>query len=176
LELEELVGDVVVVAHGAGVALFAVTAAAGAQLGPGSRRRLRQPGRAHGAQQQRPLVGALQRRRLPAVEQLYDGVDVVDLDLAADVGAAEPELARRPQHVGGGARGTDAEGGPVAAGRGEARPIPELDRERPLGDASLDLAAQSARVRESHPAAPYNGGHMTSIGDLFPGALHLGVV
>ncbi|HEX2708116.1 MAG TPA: hypothetical protein VHM66_08935, partial [Solirubrobacterales bacterium] len=49
-----------------------------------------------GAEQQRPLVGAVQRGRLPAVEQFDHGVDVVDLELAADIGAAEAELSRRP--------------------------------------------------------------------------------
>ena len=84
------------VAHGAGVALLAVAAAARAQLGGGPRRRLGQAGGAHRAEQQRPLVGAVERRRLPAVEQLDHRVHVVDLDLAADVGAAEAELARAP--------------------------------------------------------------------------------
>ncbi len=121
------------VAHGAGVALFAVAAAAGAQLGVGARRRLGDAGGAHGAEQQRPLVGPFQRGRLPAVEQGDDGVDVVDLELAADVGAAEAELPWRPQDVGGGARRADAEGRSPAGRRGELGPVPELDRERALG-------------------------------------------
>ena len=124
------------VADGAGVALLGVAAAAGPQLGGRPARRPGQPRGAHRAEQQPRLVGALQRRRLPAVEQLDHRVHVVDLDLAADVGAAEPELARRPQHVGGGAGRADAEGRPAAAGRGQPRPVPELDRERPLGDAA----------------------------------------
>ena len=111
------------VAHGAGVALFAVAAAAGAQLGGGARRRLGQPGGADRAEQQRPLVGAVERRRLPAVEQLDHRVDVVDLELAADVGAAEAELAGRAQHVGGGARRADAEGRALA-GRSRASSVP----------------------------------------------------
>jgi hypothetical protein len=98
-ELEELVGDVVVVADGAGVALLAVALAARAQLGGGPRRRLDDPHRPHGGQHQRPLVGAVERGRLPAVEDPDHLVDVVDLELAADVGAAEPQLSRRPQRV-----------------------------------------------------------------------------
>ena len=117
------------VAHRAGVALLAVAAAARAQLGRGPRAaagsaRRRAPRRAAAARLSPPS----QRRRLPAVEQLDHRVDVVDLELAADVGAAEPELARRPQHVGGGARRAHVEGRPArrrsraAASRPRTRP------------------------------------------------------
>ena len=140
------------VADGAGVALLGVAAAAGAQLGGGAARRPGQPGGAHRAQQQRALVGALQRRRLPAVEQRDHRVHVVDLDLAADVGAAEAELPRRPQDVGGGARRAHVEGRPVVGAGREPRPVPELDRERPLGDPPLDLAPQRRGACERHCA------------------------
>ena len=103
-EGEEVIGDVVVVAHRLGVALLAVAAAAEHELGVGPPRRPLDPGGAHRAEQQAALVGAVQRRRLPAVEQLDHRVHVVDLDVAADVGAAEPELAGGAQRVRGGAR------------------------------------------------------------------------
>ena len=40
-----------------------------------------------------------ERRRLPATEQGDDPVEVVDVDLAAHIGAPEPELARRAEQV-----------------------------------------------------------------------------
>ena len=51
-------------------------------------------GGAQRAKQQSRFGASIQGGRLPAVEYLDHGVHVVDLDLAADVGAAEPELAR----------------------------------------------------------------------------------
>ncbi len=149
-EREELVGDVVVVADGARVALLGVAAAARAQLGAGRLGRPGQAGGADGAEQERALVGPLQGRRLPAVEEGDHGVHVVDLDLAADVGPAEAELPGRPQHVGGGARRAQEEGRAAVRRRGEAGPIPKLDPERPLGDAGFDLAPQRRGVRQRH--------------------------
>ena len=143
------------VADGAGVALFAVAAAARAQLGGGARRRQGQAGGAHRAEQQRPLVGAVERGRLPAVEQRDHRVDVVDLELAADVGAAEAELARGAQHVGGGARRADAEGGPVAAWSREASmPSQNSTVKGRSGSAGFDLAAQRSGVGERHRRDP----------------------
>ena len=109
---------------------------------------------AHGAEQQRALVGAVEGGRLPAVEQGDHRVHVVDLDLAADVGAAEAELARRPQDVGGGPRRADVEGRAGAVGGLQPGPVPELDRERPLRDPGLDLAAQRGRCRRRAFAGP----------------------
>ena len=96
------------VADGAGVALLAVAAAARHELGGGARRRRGDAGGAHRAEQQGALVGAVERGRLPVAEQGDHGVDVVDFELAGDVGAAEAELARRAQRVGGGAGRADA--------------------------------------------------------------------
>ena len=131
-----------------------MAAAARAQLGRGAPRRPGQPGGAHRAEQQRPLVGAVERRRLPAVEQLDHRVHVVDLDLAADVGAAEAELARAPAARGRrrAASGRRRSGPPPLVG-GEPRAVPELDRERPLGDAGLDLAPQRGGACEAASAA-----------------------
>jgi hypothetical protein len=141
-EPEELVGDVVVVADGAGVALLAVAAAGRDELGGGARRRHRQSGGADRGEGQGALVGAVQRGRLPAVEQGDRGVDVIDLQLPGDVGAAEPELARGAERVGGGAGRADGEGRALAGGGGKARSVPELDRERAVGKARGELAAQ----------------------------------
>jgi len=44
-------------------------------------------------------VAAVDLRRLPVVEQADDGVEVVDVERTRDVGAAEPELARRAQDM-----------------------------------------------------------------------------
>ena len=149
-EGEEVVGDVVVVAHRLGVALLAVAAAAEDQLGRGAAGWALDAGGAHRAERQPGDVAAVERRRLPAVEQLDHGVHVVDLDLAADVGAAEAELARRAQRVGGGAGGAHEESGAVAVARGQPRPVPELDREGALGDATFDLPAQGRGACERH--------------------------
>jgi hypothetical protein len=139
-----------VVAHRLCVALLAVATPAQHQLGGGPARRPLDAGGAHRGEQQSRLVAALQRGRLPGVEQLDHRVHVVDLDRAADVGAAEAELTRRPQCVRGGPRRAHEEGRPGAAGRRQPRPVPKLDRERTLGDARFDLAAQGRRACERH--------------------------
>ncbi len=102
----------------------------------------------------RALSAPSRGRRLPAVEQLDHRVHVVDLDVAADVGAAEAELARRAQRVGGGARRAHVEGRPRPVGRRQPRAVPELDRERSLGDAALDLPPQCRGAGERHRAQP----------------------
>ena len=94
-QLEEVVGDVVVVAHRARVALARVAraraapartpAASAAASGP-SRRRRRAISRS--------AVASVDRRRLPRVEQPHDRVDVVDRQLAAHVRAAEARAGR----------------------------------------------------------------------------------
>ena len=149
-EGEEVVGDVVVVANGAGVALLAVAAAAEDELGGGAAGRALDAGGAHRAERQSRHVAAIERRRLPGVEQLDHRVHVVDLDLAADVGAAEAELARRAQGVCGGSRRADEEGRAVAVGGRQLGSVPELDRERALRDAVFDLAAQRRGAGEGH--------------------------
>ena len=84
------------VAHGAGVARNRVALAARAQLGPWRLGRRLDPGRA-GRGEREPR--AVDVRWLPAVQHLDDLVDVVDVELAADVGAPEAELAWRAQRM-----------------------------------------------------------------------------
>ena len=110
------------VADRLGVALLAVAAAAEHQLGGGAAAAAAcRPAARTAPSSQSRHVAAIERRRLPAVEQLDHRVHVVDLDLAADVGAAEAELAGRAQRVRGGAGRADEEGRPVAVGRRAAR-------------------------------------------------------
>jgi hypothetical protein len=76
-----------------------VTLAARPQLGA---RRAGGQAQAAGASRRHRQAGAgaaVERRRLPGVEQVEHGVHVVDVDLARDVGAAEPELAWCAQGV-----------------------------------------------------------------------------
>ena len=92
------------VTHRAGVAGLRASGALGAELG------LRRGGRQgeavrgqRGEHQPRPGP-AIERRRLPALEQGHDLVDVVDFEVAAHVGPADPELPGRAQGLGHGAR------------------------------------------------------------------------
>ena len=124
-EREVLVGDVVVVPYGARVSLAAVAASAGAQLAALGRRGRRPVSAARTAPKSSARLSA--RSRLggfEALEQLDHGVHVVDLDISADVGAAEPELSGGAQQVGGGAWRAHEECGPAPAlaGERECRP------------------------------------------------------
>ena len=111
-EREELVADVVVVAYRARRRARCVwRGAARAQLGAGRRAaaasaRTRAPRRRRAGARR----GAVDRRRLPAVEQPHHRVEVVDLEVAGHVGAAEAELARRAQRVRERARRAHGEG------------------------------------------------------------------
>ena len=71
---------------------------------------------------------------------LDHGVEVVDLDLARDVGAAEAELPGRPQRVGEGRGRADAERRPVACRRVQARAVPAAQPRR-------DVTGEPARAR-----------------------------
>src|SRR4051812_9298112 len=152
-QLEELVGDVVVVAHRAAVALDAVAAAAGAQLGG---RRARDAAPRAGAQRgQRDLRlhARVDRRRLPVVEQLQRLVDVVDVEVADHVGAAEAELAGCAQQVAERARGADAErrAGAVAVAvrRGrQRRAVPEVEFEGALGERAGERVAEGSGAQD----------------------------
>ena len=142
------------VAHGAGVALAAVALAARAQLGA---RRARGRAQAAGAgrrERQPGAGGAVERRRLPGVEQVEHGVHVVDVDLARDVGAAEAELARGAQGVREGGGGTDAEARPATVGRGQLGAVPELDREGAVGEGALELRADGGGGGEQAAKVP----------------------
>ena len=130
------------VADGLAVALGGVLAAAQVELGLRRRRGAVDAGGAQGRRDQPGLGGGADRRRLPVVEQADDGVHVVDLDLAGDVGAAEAELTRRRDRVGEGVLGAGPEGRAAAVGGRQLRPVPELDRERALREGALDLLDQ----------------------------------
>ena len=79
------------------VPLGAVALPLRTQLRGGRLRWALNTGRANGGQGQPGALRAVQRRRLPPVQQLDHRVEVVDLDLARYVGAAEAQLpgARR---------------------------------------------------------------------------------
>jgi hypothetical protein len=138
-EPEELGREVVVVADSAGVALAAVAPPARAQLGLRHARRRAQPVAARGRERDASYGPAVERRRVPAVEELEHGVEVVDVDRARDVGAPEPELAGRAQRVGGRVGRAHLERRAAPVRRGEDAAVPELDRERPGGKGLLEL-------------------------------------
>ena len=139
---EELVRDVVVVADGLGVAALGVArAGAGCSSAAGGGGRRWRPAARSAAAPSRSRCGEAERRRVPAAEQRDDAVEVVDVDLAAHVGAAEPELARRAQKVADRPRRADRQGRAVA-GRRDARAVPELDREGAIRQGPLDAATQ----------------------------------
>ena len=140
-EREELVADVVVVADGLAVALGGVLAAAEVDLGLRRGRRAAHAGGSHGCGDQPGLRRRPDRRRLPVVEQPDHGIHVVDLDRAGDVGAPQPELPGRRDRVGDRVLGAGPECGTasIRVGGGEPGAVPELDRERPLGEGALDL-------------------------------------
>ena len=76
-----------VMADGTRVAVAAVAHAARAQLDRGRARRALDAGRPRGGSQQAQLGRAIDRGRAPVREDLEDGVEVVDLELARHVRA-----------------------------------------------------------------------------------------
>ncbi len=148
---EELVRDVVVVAHRLGVAALRVQAAARLELGRGGRRQARQAVRPQDGRPEAEACPDSQGRRAPAAEQGDDAVQVVDVDLAAHVGASQAELPGRPEQVPERPRRVDRQGR-AGAGRGNARPIPELDRDRAVGERPVDLPSKGRR-RGCHDSA-----------------------
>ena len=133
-QLEELVGYVVVVPDRALVTGAAVPPAARPELRPGGAWQRPQSARAHGRCDKSRLQAWIERCDLVAVEQLERRIHIVDLDLAGNVGAAEPELPRGSEHVREGAGRAHAEGRPAGAvGRRQAAAVPQRDRERALG-------------------------------------------
>src|SRR6185436_6283009 len=72
-------------------------------------------------------------------------------ELAADVGAADAELAGCPQRVGDGPRRADPERRP-GGGRLEAAAVPEFDRERALREGCAELATQRSGGGQRHGA------------------------
>ena len=91
-----------------------------------------QRARAHRPDRDPALRARVERRRRPAREQLERGVDVVDVDPAAHVRAADAELRRRAQHVAERRRRRDPERRPAAVGRRDLRPVPQGNGERPV--------------------------------------------
>ena len=147
-EPEEVVGNVVVVAHRAGVAFGAVAAAARAQLGLRNRGRTDQAGGADRCEREPRLGTAVERRRLPGVQQLEHLVEVVNDQLARHVGATQPELAGGPQCVSERVRGAHAEGGPAAVRGLEPGAVPELHGEGARGQGSLQFVDEGLGLRE----------------------------
>jgi hypothetical protein len=124
-EREEHGGQVIVVAYRARFALAAVSTAARRELHQRGRRQRPDPAGARRRQRQPGAVGQPQWRPLPGVEQADRGVDVVYLELAGPVGAADAKLARGAECMRDGLGRTDPEArharsaGSLAAG---ARP------------------------------------------------------
>ena len=123
---EEVVGDVVVVRDRALVAADRVAPAlrAAARRRACAGRCLSAPARTRGGHQ--PRLGLrVDRRRRVAVEQREHLVDVVDLERAGHVGAAQPELARARAACGRARRGERTENtGPSSGRRRAARSRP----------------------------------------------------
>jgi hypothetical protein len=147
---EEVVRDVVVVRDGALVARDRVAPALRAQFHGGRLGQLLQCPGAHGGGGEPALGAGVDRGRAVAVEQRQHLVDVVDVELAGDVRAAETELAGRAQHVAERGRRADGEHRAVAGGRRQLAPVPERDAERALGQ---DLGQRLAQRRRAHAAS-----------------------
>ena len=145
---EEVVGDVVVVAHRARVALAAVAAAPRAQLAGGDPRRARQAARPHRRQRQPQARRAVDRRRLEAVEQPDHAVEVVGLQLSRGVRPTEAELSRRAQQVRDRRRRAHREDRALRRSRGQLRAVPEAQRERALRERPRQLATQRVSAGE----------------------------
>src|SRR5206468_8406697 len=120
------------------------------QLSGGNRWRDGQTACARRRKDETGAGAGVDRGRLPALEQRDRRVEVVDLQEARNVGAAEPELSRCAQGVGQGSWRLDGEDRAVVTGRRDARPVPELDPEGSIGEAPLDLTPQRAGAREWH--------------------------
>ena len=87
------------VAHGAGVALAAVALPRGRSSIAGGRGGRCRPAARAAAASSRSRVAPVERRRVPVFEQRQDAVEVVDLELAGHVRAAQAELPGGEQRV-----------------------------------------------------------------------------
>ena len=129
------------------VARAGCSSAAGGLAGGDGARLPAAPPQPNRSRRRSPSGGAM-----PAAEQRDDPVEVVDVDLAAHVGAPEPELAGRAQNVSDRPRRPDRERRAVA-GRRNARSVPELDRERTISKCALNCATQPVGARRRHGAS-----------------------
>ena len=168
----EVVGDVVVVRDGGGVALARVAPAVHPRL-LGRRRERLQPlppdelGGSHDLPGPEPQL----------LDVLGDGHHVedvaVDLELAGDVGAPEPQLVGRGDDAAEGIRGAhhDRRAG---IGRPEARPVVGPERDRHL---VAEHVGQEIRNAHDHPlsSGASHGGHRAiAVRDTRPaGPLHI---
>ncbi len=137
------------------VAQDAVAPAARTQFG-GRRLGWRdEAGRADRGGSQARLGARVQLWRLPGVQELERGVEIVDVERARDIGAAEAELAGRTQGMGQGSRGLDAESGlRGAVGGCHGAAVPERDLEGTIRQGTPQLFAKRSRTgREAMP--PY---------------------
>ena len=150
-EPEVVVGDVVVVAHRAGVALARVAPAARHELGRRARVGTARPGGAGHRPGQPRSRAAVQVRGLPRVQELDHGVHVVDAERPRHIGAAQPELAGRAQGLDQRLRRVCGERRAVGAGRFDTRPVPERDRERAIRQRFGDRLAQRLGGGQRHP-------------------------
>jgi hypothetical protein len=141
-EREEVVRDVVVVRDGAPVARDRVALALRPQLDRGRLRELLERPGAHGGGGQAALGARVDRGRAVAVEQRQHLVDVVDVELTGDVGAAEPELAGGAQHVPERDRRADGEHRAVARRGRQFGAVPQRHAERALRQCLGDGRAQ----------------------------------
>jgi hypothetical protein len=140
---EELVRDVVVVADRAGIAGSGAAPPPGPKLGGWGRGRSAKARGAKRRQRQPRLGPATEGRRSPRLQQLHHRVDVVYLERPGDVGASQPELAGGEHRLGQGL-GEGSEDRAIAAGGGQARAVPELDREGALREGVLDPFEEGA--------------------------------
>ena len=154
-EREELVREVVVVAHGARRAPGCGGARAGAARRPAPAAGASARPRARRRSARRSCAAPVERRRLPAVEQRQHGVEVVDLERAAHVGAPEAELAGRAQHVARPRRASAREtSAPAAVRGGSSVPSQNVEPERALGQGRLELPPQRlGRAQGGHGLA-----------------------
>ena len=149
-ERKELRWQVVVMADGARVASLRAACTSGPKLGLRQRGGQSHPA-GHECGEQQPQTGApLESWRLPAVEEDYHFVDVVDLEIPRHEGATDAELAGGPECLSYRSRRAEQEGRPAVFGRIHPAPIPKRDRERPLGQRCGELLADRARVCEGH--------------------------
>ena len=127
------------VAHRARVALRRVPPAAEPQLGRGTCGGRAEAECAGRRERELRLLAPLDAGELPLGQHLEHGVQVVHVERAGHVGAAEAELARRQERVGERVGRAHLEGGPAAVRRGKRGAVPEPHRERPVGQGLVEL-------------------------------------